>query len=506
MMRNDTCKKALVLGIIVLFIGMAFIPSISTTIVKKSKNLPFNGNTLYVGGDGPGNYTKIQDAIDDASDGDTVFVYDDSSPYIEWDLLIDKSIKLIGEDKNTTIIDGGGTHDVVYISANGVQISGFTLQNSYDNWQDAGIDIGANNVIVSNNIILDCCDGINMYDFRTNNKIIGNTISSTHLNGIGIWYSCNNNLILNNTIQSNEGDGIELFGHCNNNNILGNIIYSNNHGIYVTLFSNNNMISDNMFSSNKNSGILLGFSSNNIICNNYFSNDGLMVSLNPDHKNIVYNNTVNNKPLVYLEHESDIVVDTKAGQIILVYCDNITIHNQELTHTNIGIQLEGTDYCFIYDNILSDNNRGIDLRPFSDHNNIVGNTISNNSYGIYGPSLVNNIEGNTISNNGHGIYSYGQGGNNIYRNLISNNLYGVKLEWTSDNNISFNNFINNDRNACFHVFYSHRYNNWNSNYWDRPLLLPKLIFGKISWKRSEFYIPWINFDRNPAKQPYDIGG
>ena len=34
-----------------------------------------NDNTLYVGGSGEGNYTKIQDAIDDASDGDIVFVY-----------------------------------------------------------------------------------------------------------------------------------------------------------------------------------------------------------------------------------------------------------------------------------------------------------------------------------------------------------------------------------------------------------------------------------------------
>ena len=32
------------------------------------------GNWLYVGGSGPGNYTRIQDAINASSDGDTVFV------------------------------------------------------------------------------------------------------------------------------------------------------------------------------------------------------------------------------------------------------------------------------------------------------------------------------------------------------------------------------------------------------------------------------------------------
>ncbi len=34
-----------------------------------------NRNILYVGGTGPNNYTRIQDAIDNASDGDTIFVY-----------------------------------------------------------------------------------------------------------------------------------------------------------------------------------------------------------------------------------------------------------------------------------------------------------------------------------------------------------------------------------------------------------------------------------------------
>ena len=66
-----------------------------------------SGHWLYVGGRGPGNYTKIQDAINDSSDGDTVFVFDDSAPYFE-SLIINKSITLLGENQNTTIIDGTG--------------------------------------------------------------------------------------------------------------------------------------------------------------------------------------------------------------------------------------------------------------------------------------------------------------------------------------------------------------------------------------------------------------
>lgn len=63
----------------------------------------FSGTILYVGGGGPGNYTRIQDAIDNASDGDTVFVYNDSSPYIE-NVVVDKSLDIVGEEANSTIV------------------------------------------------------------------------------------------------------------------------------------------------------------------------------------------------------------------------------------------------------------------------------------------------------------------------------------------------------------------------------------------------------------------
>ena len=63
----------------------------SLVIVSPVKSVKVSGNTLYVGGSGPGNYTRIQDAIDNASDGDTVFVYDDSSPYFE--IISDKIIE-----------------------------------------------------------------------------------------------------------------------------------------------------------------------------------------------------------------------------------------------------------------------------------------------------------------------------------------------------------------------------------------------------------------------------
>ena len=72
-------------------------------------------------------YSTIMDAIHDAENGDTIIagkgIYNES-------LVIDKSISLIGKGKNLTIINGNLTGDVIYISANHVTITGFTIQNS----------------------------------------------------------------------------------------------------------------------------------------------------------------------------------------------------------------------------------------------------------------------------------------------------------------------------------------------------------------------------------------
>ncbi|MHA2390098.1 MAG: hypothetical protein ACXACW_15360, partial [Candidatus Hodarchaeales archaeon] len=133
-------NKSIVLGIIFLFVLMNF-TSISGIQINNYQIIkPFGrGDILYVGGSGPNNYTSIQDAIDDAVDGDTVFVYEDSSPYNEPDIIIDKSINLIGEDKYTTVIDGGGSGDVIFVSADWVNITRFTIQNSGITDMDSGI-------------------------------------------------------------------------------------------------------------------------------------------------------------------------------------------------------------------------------------------------------------------------------------------------------------------------------------------------------------------------------
>lgn len=82
--------------------------------------------TRYVGGTGAGNWSKIQDAIDNASVGDTVRVY--AGTYYE-DILINKSLNLIGNGSTNTTIIGNGTRDVIKITTNLVNITGFNITN-----------------------------------------------------------------------------------------------------------------------------------------------------------------------------------------------------------------------------------------------------------------------------------------------------------------------------------------------------------------------------------------
>ena len=170
--------KRKVVGIFVcmLLIG-TILSSVSGTGLKQYTSISTlnDGNTLYVGGNGPGNYSTIQEAIDDSENGDTVYVYDDSSPYYE-NVDVGKEIYLIGEDVSTTVIDGMNVSDVVAVSANNVSINGFTIRNG-----STGVLIWSNSEghTISGNIITENYNwGIGITGFSENIKVTGNHIEN----------------------------------------------------------------------------------------------------------------------------------------------------------------------------------------------------------------------------------------------------------------------------------------------------------------------------------------
>ena len=104
----------------------------------------------------------------------------------------------------------------------------------------------------------------------------------------------------------------------------------------------------------------------------------------------------------------------------------------------------------VYGNNITDNQYGIHLVFASSNNSIAGNNIANNHYGIYlDYSSDNNIAGNSITNNDYGIdltssvYSGSSNYNNIVGNNITNKIKGIRLYSSFYNSITGNNITNN---------------------------------------------------------------
>ena len=227
-------RKVLVFGIIFVLLLVNIYPSLSINTVKDSNILSNNGNTLYVGGSGPGNYTKIQDAVNDAVDGDTVFVFDDSSPYYE-SIEIDKTINLIGEDRNTTIIDVGRdmVGSAILTNSNYNNISGFTLIGGRGGTYDTGCTIWSDfNTIRECNLINSLGSGIHLrgaYNNIIDNLIAGNGFNGGYY-GYGIFafhHSAVNNTISNNCIIFNGLEGIRFDDSIRDNKVYNNDIIGN---------------------------------------------------------------------------------------------------------------------------------------------------------------------------------------------------------------------------------------------------------------------------------------
>jgi nitrous oxidase accessory protein len=316
-------RKCLVVGIILLFIGTAIIPSNGQTIDNVS--LPMSrGNTLYVGGSGPGNYSTIQAAIDNASDGDTIYVYQGLYGLI----IVNKSVSIIGDNKENTIISANENT----ISAPHVNLTQFTLEGSssgldcvlliqanfttvshcyfrqsgtsnpfdgieidhcsntrisyctvqrFEYWAITANCLWGHDVLPTNNCLIENCDIIGSYrgiyfmgDYGSGNRVFNCTVRECgfdlHEPGSGIRLDDNYGVYIKNCSFIHNADGITFLGA---NHIIQNCSFFNNDdGCYLeTSSSTQNVIISNDFHGNRIG--LYTSSSGNTIYHNYFMNN-----------------------------------------------------------------------------------------------------------------------------------------------------------------------------------------------------------------------------------------
>ncbi len=353
---------------------------------------PVKGGIIrYVNETGTGGaYTKIQDAINASDDGDTVFVY--NGTYYE-NVLVNKTINLTGEDRDTTIIDGSGSGDVVTITVDWVNVSFITITNgstgiylsssSYDDLSDNTVSINSN-------------DGISLDFLSDYNDIRFNIITN---NGNGIMLSeSSHNTISDNAVVDNDWDGIYLFFNSNYNNVQFNIIENHNNSGVKILESDNNYITQNFNIEYNDHGIYLWDAHNNdISMNDYIHNNTYGIYLEFSNSNTI-------EPL-------NDIYDNDYGIYMLSSIDNTIVDNSIKSNNRYGIHLHYSSNITISSNNVSRNNDYGIFIDYSEENLITNNEMHGNLMaglyvnGNHKPDFNHTIDtSNTI--NGKSLYYF----------------------------------------------------------------------------------------------------
>jgi parallel beta-helix repeat protein len=172
-------------------------------------------NTIKV----PNEYSTIQQAINAAAPGDTILV---AKGYYYGHVVVNKTLTLLGEDPQTTVIEYF-ENDTVYVRASNVYISGFTIKNCriyYGIWVEP---IWSTGITIKNNIIVNGSVGVGI-QFSTNTVVEENIITKSDY-GIRL-YRCSSNTFAMNTIINNTFNGIHVLSSTDNyfykNNIINN--------------------------------------------------------------------------------------------------------------------------------------------------------------------------------------------------------------------------------------------------------------------------------------------
>jgi parallel beta-helix repeat protein len=431
-------------------------------ILSDSENIVISRNTIQNNGEGPWTYSGIQ-----VSGSNNVTVSDNylygngyRGIYINSNNVTisnnsilnsyDDGVLVSGMNvtlKNNTVKFSGGNGYTVWTNATiescisesnsgyGIRIDGqnATILNcTILNNEDDGIYVYSNNITLENNTILENDVGISI--FSSEYITVRNCSILNNNQGIQIFSSSNIDFVSNN-ISGNEGNGFYIDGSEgvfissnvieNGGNIyltnLKNSTFQNNVikdsitlwkssgnefidnsfiGCEVYIGSSNNTVDGNKFQNSEYAGLSIQ-SSNNTIINNVFVNSGATITKGD---NIVINNSVNGKPLVYLDEVQNHVV-SDAGQVIAINCSNITVKNLEISNTYAAIEFYNTNSSLIEGNLLHGNRYGVYLWSSTD-NVIRNNNIYNNTWGIsFTHSSINNTIYNNIFNNTQNVDS-----------------------------------------------------------------------------------------------------
>ena len=275
------------------------------------------GETITVAKDGSGNYTTIQEAIDNASERDRVWVYE--GEYHE-NIVVDKWIVVRGNYSMETKLIGNGSGDVITVIGDNAGIGYFDISN------------GSNGVAVR-------ADNVWVYD----NNFTGNRNAISLLNVTNCTVRENN--LMNNTM------GI-IFNGSNDSLVYWNILFSNDVGLELRNTSNTWVLYNN-FTGHK-TAILINGSHTNDIQENYVFNGTTGVDVSNSWYNAIYQGIISgNDRGISIENSSDIriaILSIMNNEIGLFQDDesygNFAVQNTIIGNSNYAVQNENTSHFF----------------------------------------------------------------------------------------------------------------------------------------------------------------
>jgi len=232
-LRDDTLKKMIyVVGAILLFCSFQFV--IGETEEYDYIYVDDDNNTGPWDGSMENPYRCIQDAVENASEGDTVFVF---NGFYSGNIRIDKSLDLVGEDSRSTIVDGG--KHIIWIFADSVSIQQFNLTGS-SRFFSAIYVVGYDAFISSNNINSNY-DGIKI-DGVSNATVLNNTFINNYNRNIRVEFS--SDCLVSDNYIGGDGDGIYVWSS-SNNRIIRNTLDHCDLGILLGDFCYDNFLYHN---------------------------------------------------------------------------------------------------------------------------------------------------------------------------------------------------------------------------------------------------------------------
>ena len=235
----------------------------------------------------PDDYQKIQEAVNAAEAGGTIFVK--AGTYNEDYVALNKSVSLVGDNQKSVICYHSSLGFTV--TANDVHLTGFTI-TSIEAGQGHAIDIAnSSNCVIEDNLLENNLVGISLYASASGNTILGNTLENNErsielidasnnrisdnnitgalVSGISLDVSSGNTVSGNRISDLVDGMGALMLWKSSNNLVSNNLLFGGNPMLMIEC--SGNTFSEN-FVMESEYGVVVGASSGNSIYSNYFIN------------------------------------------------------------------------------------------------------------------------------------------------------------------------------------------------------------------------------------------